>query len=76
MQPNKPLNLPPIEERVEKLIRLVAETVRPCKACGVMIAMVRHSNGRLAPYTLDAINHFANCEFADQFRRKKKEVSE
>jgi hypothetical protein len=71
VQPNKPLNLPPIEERVETLLKLVAEEVRPCRACGVMLAMVRHHNGKLAPYDMQGVNHFILCSSAAEFRRKK-----
>jgi hypothetical protein len=40
-------NPPPIEQRMEALLRNIAEDVRPCKACGAQLAMVRHRNGRL-----------------------------
>jgi hypothetical protein len=29
---------------------------------------MRHENGKLAPYTADAVNHFINCRKADWFR--------
>ena len=62
--------LPPIEQRMETLLRLVAEELRPCGACGVELAMVRHRNGKLAPYTMAGVNHFIDCEKAAQFRRR------
>ena len=64
-------NLPPIEQRMETLLRLVAEEIRPCRACGVELAMVRHKNGKLAPYTMGGLNHFLDCPNATQFRRQK-----
>lgn len=64
------LNLPPIEQRMESLLRNIAEELRPCKSCGAQLAMVRHRNGKLAPYTMSGINHFIDCAKADQFRRR------
>lgn len=63
--------LPPIEKRMSALLQHVAEEVRPCKACGTQLAFVRHRNGKIAPYTLDGVNHFATCPKAEQFRRGK-----
>ena len=60
---------PTIEKRMASLLQNVAEEIRPCKACGVQLAFVRHRNSKLAPYTLDGVNHFATCPKADQFRR-------
>lgn len=62
--------IPPIEKRMATLLQLVAEEIRPCKACGVQLAFVKHRNGKLAPYTIDGVNHFINCFWADDFRRK------
>jgi len=53
------------------LLNLVAEETRPCKGCGIQVAGVLHRNGKLAPYTLDGMNHFINCPKAEQFRNKK-----
>jgi len=64
-------DLPPIEKRMATLLMLIAEEVRPCKACGVQLAFVRHHNGRLAPYTIDGVNHFITCEKAEDFRKQK-----
>ena len=59
-----------ITELMETLLRNVAEEIRPCKACGAELAMVRHKNGKLAPYTMAGVNHFIDCEKADQLRRQ------
>ena len=61
--------VPTIEKRMASLLQNVAEEIRPCKACGVQLAFVRHRNSKLAPYTLDGINHFITCEKAEQFRK-------
>jgi hypothetical protein len=62
--------LPTLEERVEDLLEKVADITRQCRACGETIYFVRHRvSGRLAPYTREAINHFANCPGAKQFKR-------
>jgi hypothetical protein len=63
--------LPSLEKRISSLLNNVAEEIRPCKACGVQLALVRHRNGKLAPYTLEGVNHFIDCTKADLFRRPK-----
>lgn len=65
------MNLPPIEDRLAALLRHVAEEIRPCRACGTELAMVRHRNGKLAPYTFVGVNHFLDCPSASQFKRAK-----
>lgn len=42
-----------------------------CKGCSVAIVWVEHKNGKLVPYTLDGVNHFATCPVAAQFKKKK-----
>jgi hypothetical protein len=58
------------ENRVLDLLKRTAKELRPCKACGIMLYFIEHSNGKVAPYTADATNHFVNCPEAKQFRRK------
>jgi len=68
------MNLPPIEERLAKLLSLAAYETRPCKACGAVLYFVRHhATGKAAPYTADGVNHFIACPAADSFRKKKAE---
>lgn len=54
--------------RIEALLHAIATDERPCRRCGAHLAFVRHANGRTAPYTLDGVNHFANCPNATEFR--------
>jgi len=58
------------ENRVLDLLERIAKQIRPCKACGTTLYFLEHSNGKVAPYTADATNHFVNCPEAKQFRRK------
>lgn len=63
------------DQRLETLLRHVADELRACKACGKQLAFVRHRDtGRVAPYDLDGetvgVNHFITCPKAEQFRRK------
>lgn len=61
-----------LRARLEAILRAAAVEVRPCRACGVMLAFVVHRDtGKTAPYTLDGINHFTNCPEADRFKRRK-----
>ncbi len=64
-------NLPTIEKRMATLLMLIAEEVRPCKGCGQQLAFVKHKNGKLAPYTIEGLNHFLDCPKAEEFRRQK-----
>lgn len=66
------MNFPPLEERVKKLLDLVAHEIRPCSGCGTVIYIVHHhKTGKDAPYTEDAVNHFLNCPHAAEFRRRR-----
>lgn len=62
-------NIPPIEERMKRLLIDAAQLRRPCKRCGVTLYFVRHSTGNLVPYTEEGINHFLNCPQASEFRQ-------
>ena len=42
-----------------------------CEGCGAAIWFVMTNRGRRAPYTEEALNHFANCPKASEFRRPK-----
>ena len=59
-----------LAERTCALLTRTAKEVRPCKACGTTLYFLEHNNGKVAPYTADATNHFMNCPEAKQFRRK------
>jgi hypothetical protein len=61
--------LPPLEDRLRRLLELTAEESRTCKACGTLLFFIRHRNGIRAPYTVDGLNHFLNCPQASQFRK-------
>ena len=66
------MNLPPIEERMEKLLELVAKEKRPCSRCGATIYIVHHvKTDKDAPYTKLGVNHFLDCPHAAEFRRAK-----
>lgn len=68
------MSLPPIEKRMSMLLMLIAEGVRPCKACGLQLCFVRHrGTNKLAPYEIDGTNHFITCPKAEDFRRQKAE---
>jgi len=54
--------------RVMKLLGWIAEEQRACRRCGAQIWMVRHQNGKVAPYTDEARNHFIDCPNAAEFR--------
>lgn len=41
------------------------------KDCGADIWQIRKPNGRSAPYTIDALNHFIDCPNAEDFKTKR-----
>lgn len=57
-------------KQIGALLGLIAEEVRPCQRCKRTIWMVRMKSGKLAPYTDDAVNHFADCPHAAEFRQR------
>jgi len=62
-------------ERLKKQVRALLEKVADkgvCRACKAEVYWVRHLNsGKQVPYDATALNHFASCPFADEFRQQK-----
>jgi DNA polymerase III delta prime subunit len=55
---------------VRAMLNLVAEETRPCRRCGRQIWMVRmKATKKLAPFTDDAVSHFADCPHAKEFKK-------
>ena len=55
--------------------QLLMVTGRPgeCRACGRDIYWLEmRKSGKFAPYTLEGVNHFADCPKADEFRKSSK----
>lgn len=60
-----------IHGRALTLLELASVEKRPCKACGKMLYFVPNpKTGKNMPYTDELVNHFTDCEFRDQFRKK------
>jgi uncharacterized protein with PIN domain len=57
-----------VKQRLLNLLEHIAKEIRPCRACGTPLYFVQHESGRLAPYTAEGLNHFANCPQAERFR--------
>lgn len=66
------MSLPSLEDRIRTLLLAVAEnSPRPCKRCQTPIVFVKHKkSGKIAPYTLQGVNHFVDCPFSSEFQRK------
>ena len=56
-----------IENRVNRLDLATCK----CAKCGQEIFWVKTKKGKFAPITLQLINHFADCKFADDFRKNE-----
>ena len=65
-----PLTDPKLADNLIRLLDAITERTS-CKGCGRTIWFVRLKSGKLAPYTVDGINHFADCPAAAQFKRKR-----
>lgn len=61
-----------IKARIARMLDVVATERRPCAACGRTIWLVPTAKtGRPAPFTDNAVSHFADCPNADRFRKPK-----
>ena len=63
------MNSPNVEDRLRSLLELTAVETRQCKACGTLLFFVQHRNGKIAPYTIEGVNHFSNCPQAARFKK-------
>ena len=53
---------------IVKLLDNITKSTQ-CKKCGKDIWFVKHANGKIAPYTAQALNHFADCPNAKDFKK-------
>jgi hypothetical protein len=60
-----------LADRMLRLLKATAETVRPCRECGEVLYFVRGRTGRLLPMTETGLNHFADCPAAERFCRER-----
>ena len=57
-----------LQNNVRLLLRQIGEPAT-CRGCSRPIWWVKHLNGKKAPYTLEGLNHFADCPRAKQFKK-------
>lgn len=70
------------EPGIRKISTALKETVRPlfesvgdlarCKSCDAEIYFVKHKNGKVAPYNIFGVNHFADCPHSKKHKKDKK----
>jgi len=66
------MSLPTLPERIRSILLLVAEAPpRPCKRCETPIVFVKLKSGKLAPFTLEGVNHFLDCPFSSEFQKRR-----
>lgn len=53
------------------LLKNVAVRRSNCRLCQKPLVWVTHANGKITPYTPEGLNHFIDCQYADEFRKKK-----
>lgn len=57
-----------LQENVSRLLAQIGDHGQ-CRGCGANIFWVIHKNGKRVPYTHQALNHFADCPKAKEFKR-------
>lgn len=63
------------EVALHKAVRVALEHLGAparCRGCNREIWWVTHANGKRAPYTEEALNHFIDCPERDSFRTNGK----
>ena len=60
-----------LEQNIVRMLDNISNHTQ-CKGCGVDIWFVKHSSGKKAPYTVQALNHFIDCPKSKDFKRNKK----
>lgn len=60
------------EKNIIRLLRNIGASEGQCKGCGLDIWWLKMAkSGKLAPITQQALNHFANCPKAKDFKKEK-----
>lgn len=56
-------------QNIFTLLKIIGEPGK-CKKCGKEIFWVlNHKTGKRMPITLEALNHFADCPYANEFKK-------
>lgn len=63
-------HLDQLRVNVRRLLDVVGGRAQ-CRSCGAEIWFVKTKAGKSAPYTAEALSHFADCPGAQEFRRKQ-----
>ena len=58
-----------LQSNINLLLNQISKSSN-CHGCGKEIYWITLKSGKKAPYTPEALNHFADCEKADLFRKK------
>ena len=58
-----------INKEIENRLRKLGIATCPCTRCGQEIFFVKTKNDKFAPVTLQLISHFADCKFANDFKK-------
>lgn len=54
---------------IQSLLKTIGAKPGACKGCGTPVWWVTTKNGKSAPFTSEALNHFADCPKAASFRK-------
>lgn len=58
-------------EKIVALYNLIGADRAKCQSCGRTIWWVRMKSGKLNPFTVDGVSHFADCDDAARHRRDR-----
>jgi hypothetical protein len=61
--------IPSAEERLVRLLQLIALELKQCRTCGVELYIVRHYSGRVVTYEKSGFSHSSSsphCEVTDE----------
>lgn len=57
------------EKEMEGRIRMLGAEIVKCSKCGKEMIWMKSKTGKSLPVCLNLISHFADCKFADDFRK-------
>jgi hypothetical protein len=58
------------ENEVEVKLKQIGVPILTCRKCGRKMFWLKTIKGNNAPVTLELTNHFIDCKFANEFRKK------
>lgn len=61
-----------VDQEIENRLKEIGVGITNCKKCGKEIFFISTKMGNLMPVDLNLITHFADCPYANDFRKVEK----